>query len=84
MVKSLALHSGFRAILPFADRNNRILASTSFTCCMGGMSSVRKVSSACPFKVTYIKRHDNDNFYLMSQSSNASFLRHNHPLPIDD
>lgn len=84
MVKGLALHSGFRAIIPFADRNNKNLHSTCFTCCMGGVSGVRKVSSSCPFKVTYVKKLLETPFYVMSTAPTESFLRHNHPLPIEE
>lgn len=64
-VKNLANISGFRAILPFADRNNRYYASSSFACCMGGMSTERKTSSGCPFKMTYVK-HPQEGFYKIS------------------
>jgi hypothetical protein len=53
-VKTKAYTAGFRAIIPFADRNNKYYSSTSFACCMGGVS-VKKVSSNCPFKLTYVK-----------------------------
>ena len=54
-VKNLAHIAGFRAILPFADRNNGRYASSSFACSMGGMSMNKKTASGCPFKVTFVK-----------------------------
>jgi hypothetical protein len=53
-VKQISGIAGFRAIIPFADRNNRFYASTAFACCMSGIS-IRKHASNCPWKVTYIK-----------------------------
>jgi hypothetical protein len=81
-VKQKSFNAGFRAIIPFADRNNRFQHSTSFACCLGGMSSIRKSTTNCPFKATYV-RLMNENFYRLSRSEN-SFLMHNHPLPINE
>ena len=53
-VKHKAMEAGFRAIIPFADRNNRFYNSSAFACCMGGVST-KKNASNCPFKVTYVK-----------------------------
>ena len=53
-VKQKAGIAGFRAIIPFADRNNKYYASTAFACCMSGIS-LKKASSNCPFKLTYVK-----------------------------
>lgn len=75
-VKTKAAIEGFRAIIPFADRNNRFYASTSFACCMAGVSQ-RKLSSNCPFKITYVKQHQ-EGFYRMATAITDSFLRHNH------
>lgn len=63
-VKHKAHIAGFRAIIPFADRNNRFYNSSAFACCMGG-SSMRKNSTNCPFKITYVKQH-NEGFYRMA------------------
>jgi hypothetical protein len=35
-VKQRAHIAGFRAIIPFADKNNRFYHSTAFACCLGG------------------------------------------------
>ena len=57
--KNFAIVAGFRVILPLADRNNLYYASSSFACCMDGISNGKKNSSGCPFKVTYV-RHPQD------------------------
>lgn len=81
-VKHKANAVGFRAIIPFADRNNKCYASTAFACCMSGIS-VKKASSGCPFKVTYVKQHQ-EGFYRMATEPQDTFLKHNHALPVDD
>ena len=52
--KSIAAKKGFKAIIPFTDRNNRLSTSTTFCCSLAG-ESIRKKSTNCPFKVTYVK-----------------------------
>lgn len=64
LVKNLALHSGFRTIIPFADRKNSSRIGTLFTCCMGGLSTPNKQSTGCPFKVFYSKQIGQE-FYTM-------------------
>ena len=49
---------------------------------MGGMSSMRKCTTNCPFKATYV-RLLNEGFYRLAKNEN-SFLLHNHPLPINE
>lgn len=77
--KSIAAKKGFKAIIPFTDRNNRMSTSTTFCCSLAGQS-IRKKSTNCPFKVTFSKNF-NDQYYLMMPNF---FQYHNHRLPIDD
>ena len=76
-VKSTAARIGFKAIIPFSDRNNRHTATSYFCCSLSG-SSVRKVATNCPFKLTYTKSVTDPLYRL--QNDFRSF--HNHPLPV--
>eukprot|EP00347_Sterkiella_histriomuscorum_P005450 403356570 len=70
---------GFKAIIPFTDRNNRMSTSTAFCCSLAGQSA-RKKSTNCPFKVTYTKNFQ-DQYYRMEDNFQS---QHNHGLPIED
>jgi hypothetical protein len=77
--KSIAAKKGFKAIIPFTDRNNRMSTSTTFCCSLAGQS-IRKKSTNCPFKVTYVK-NINDHYYNILPNF---FQYHNHGLPIEE
>ena len=62
-VKTIAAKIGFKAIIPFSDRNNRTTATSYFCCSLSGVSS-RKQSTNCPFKLTYMKTI-NDPYYRL-------------------
>ncbi|CDW80092.1 UNKNOWN [Stylonychia lemnae] len=79
LFKTVAAKKGFKAIIPFTDRNNRMSTSTSFCCSLAGQSA-RKKSTNCPFKVTYTKNFA-DQYYKLE---NNFFSQHNHTLPIDE
>ena len=49
---------------------------------MSGVS-LKKVSSGCPFKLTYVKQH-NEGFYRIATNKNDTFMMHNHSLPVED
>ena len=53
-VKSLAASIGFKAIIPFSDRNNRQSATSYFCCSLSGVSS-KRTNTSCPWKLTYTK-----------------------------
>jgi len=53
--------------------------STTFCCSLAGQS-IRKKSTNCPFKVTYVKNF-NDQYYTLLPNF---FSAHNHTLPIED
>jgi hypothetical protein len=53
--------------------------STTFCCSLAGQS-IRKKSTNCPFKVSYVKNFS-DQYYTMLPNY---FSAHNHTLPIED
>ena len=78
-VKSIAARIGFKAIIPFSDRNNRQTATSYFCCSLSGVSS-KRTSTNCPFKLTYTKSIQ-DPFYRLQQDHTS---HHNHKLPISE
>ena len=78
-LKVVAANAGFKAIIPFTDRNNRISTSTAFCCSLAGTSN-RKKSTNCPFKVGYIKYQAEQVYKLQPDH----FPYHNHILPITE
>ena len=76
-VKSTAARIGFKAIIPFSDRNNRQTATSYFCCSLSGVSS-RRTSTNCPWKLTYMKSIQ-DPFYRMQPDYTS---HHNHGLPV--
>ncbi len=78
-VKSMAARIGFKAIIPFSDRNNRQTATSYFCCSLSGVSS-KRTSTNCPWKITYTKSIQ-DPMYRC-QPDVTSY--HNHPLPVID
>lgn len=50
-------------------------------CCLCTSLNASKVSTDCPFKLTYLKLHHEVCYRLVGYPQ--SFTLHNHPLPVD-
>lgn len=62
-IKKVSAISGFKAIIPYTDRNNKFSTSITFSCCLASICQ-RKRATNCPFKITYIK-YNGEQYYKL-------------------
>lgn len=80
-VKELALKEGFKTIVPFNDRMNKMFTCISMNCCLCCNLSSRKSQINCPWRLTFLKLHHEQVYRIVGYPQ--TFLNHNHPLPIE-
>ena len=80
-VRDISLKQGFKALCPYNDTSNKLYTCITMMCALCGSLTLKKNSTNCPFKLTYIKLHHELNYRLVGFPQ--SFVHHNHSLPIE-